>query len=178
MAGAMGHTGELSPADREFFEEFCCRSQRAVWLAGRRVLEDDDLAWDAAQITLLKLARKVGLLRQMSAVEQDAYTYVAARNNALNLLRREQRFRHLPLDEVRLAGQDAPPEGELTELLAELPVKYREVLVLSVIGCLSSREVAEVLGISEAAVRKRKSRALDMLRRKMAAKGVGGDGGK
>lgn len=178
MAGVMGGPGELTPADREFFEEFCRYNQRAVWLVGRRVLEDDELAWDAAQITLLKLARKVGLLRQMSAVEQDAYTYVAARNNALNLRRREQRFRHLPLDEVRLAGQEEPPEGELTELLGELPVKYREVLVLSVIRCLSSREVADVLGISEAAVRKRKSRALDMLRRKMAAKGVAGDGGK
>ena len=63
---------------------------------------------------------------------------------------------------------------ELEKLIAALPSKLREPLVLSTIEEMSPREVAETLGINEAAVRSRVFRARQILKEKLAWL-IGGD---
>jgi len=53
-------------------------------------------------------------------------------------------------------------------LIAALPAKLRDPLVLSALEEMSPREVAETLGINEAAVRSRVFRARQMLKEKLA----------
>ena len=60
---------------------------------------------------------------------------------------------------------------ELEKLIAALPSKLREPLVLSTIEEMSPREVAETLRINEAAVRSRIFRARQILKEKLAATG-------
>jgi RNA polymerase sigma-70 factor, ECF subfamily len=50
-------------------------------------------------------------------------------------------------------------------VLAALPGRYRRIVVLHEVEGLSTREVAEVTGISEANVKTRRHRARTMLRR-------------
>jgi RNA polymerase sigma-70 factor (ECF subfamily) len=57
----------------------------------------------------------------------------------------------------------------LEQLIASLPRKLREVLVLSTVEEMSSAEVAAGLGIPEASVRTRLRRARELLRGKLAA---------
>lgn len=67
------------------------------------------------------------------------------------------------------SGMSAPEEGvdaSADEILAALPAPYREVLRDRFVEERSTRETAEHLGISEANVRKRQQRGLDLLRRK------------
>ena len=52
-------------------------------------------------------------------------------------------------------------------MIAHLPKQYRDVLHDRFVEERSTRETAEHLGISEANVRKRQQRALDLLRRNM-----------
>jgi RNA polymerase sigma-70 factor (ECF subfamily) len=56
----------------------------------------------------------------------------------------------------------------LEKLIAALPVKLREPLILSTIEEMSPREVAGTLGINEAAVRSRVFRARQILKEKLA----------
>jgi RNA polymerase sigma-70 factor (ECF subfamily) len=56
----------------------------------------------------------------------------------------------------------------LEKLIAALPAKLRAPLVLSALEEMSPREVAETLGINEAAVRSRVFRARQMLKEKLA----------
>jgi RNA polymerase sigma-70 factor, ECF subfamily len=60
--------------------------------------------------------------------------------------------------------------GLLYSLIATLPTKLRDPLVLSTLEELSPRDVAEVLGINEAAVRSRVFRARQILKEKLAAR--------
>jgi RNA polymerase sigma-70 factor (ECF subfamily) len=55
--------------------------------------------------------------------------------------------------------------GRVQEALARLPEHYREVLVLRFLEELSTSEMAAVMGITEAAVKTRQTRALDRLGR-------------
>ena len=63
--------------------------------------------------------------------------------------------------------------AKLQRLIAALPEKLREPLVLSTIEEMSPRKVAATLGINEAAVRSRVFRARQILREKMAGRVVG-----
>jgi RNA polymerase sigma-70 factor, ECF subfamily len=57
----------------------------------------------------------------------------------------------------------------LQRLIAALPEDLRHPLVLSAIDELNSRQIGEMLGITESSVRGRIMRARDILRQKMAA---------
>ncbi len=60
--------------------------------------------------------------------------------------------------------------GLLEKLIATLPEKLRNPLILSTVEEMSPGDIAEVLGINEAAVRSRLFRARQMLREKLAAR--------
>ena len=58
---------------------------------------------------------------------------------------------------------------QVQRLVATLPDELRQALVLSAVGELNSRQVGEVLGISESSVRGRIFRARQILKNKLAA---------
>jgi len=62
---------------------------------------------------------------------------------------------------------EAELKAQIREALAKLSERDREILVLRNLEMLSSSEIASMLGISEAAVRTRLTRALDRLSRKI-----------
>ena len=94
--------------------------------------------------------------------------------------------RHRPLDgegaevAIQLAADPAPEPGEAlvidereraaSELIAALPDESREVLLLFYREDQSSQQVASLLGLSDAAVRKRLSRARQSLREDLLAR--------
>jgi RNA polymerase sigma-70 factor (ECF subfamily) len=57
----------------------------------------------------------------------------------------------------------------LERMIAALPRRLRDVLVLSTVEEIAPREIASMLGISEAAVRSRAFRAREILREKLLA---------
>ena len=61
--------------------------------------------------------------------------------------------------------------GALQRMIAGLPRQLRDALVLATVEELSPREVADVLGISEAAVRSRAFRARQILRERLTMPG-------
>ncbi len=77
--------------------------------------------------------------------------------------------RPLPVEQLPDVGREDPEpvDEELWASVADLPEGQRSALVLRYVGGLRHREVAEVLGCSEAAARARVSEALKHLREEM-----------
>jgi len=69
--------------------------------------------------------------------------------------------------DVRMLGTEA--SAAIGKLIAALPEKLRQPLILSALDEMSPREIAGALGISEAAVRSRIFRARQILKEKLAA---------
>jgi RNA polymerase sigma-70 factor (ECF subfamily) len=63
--------------------------------------------------------------------------------------------------------QSSEESAHLERLMAALPKKLREPLILSAVEEMSPREVAATLGINEAAVRSRVFRARKILKEKL-----------
>ncbi len=153
---------ELTALVADLFERY----HDAIFAYLYRLVDDRDLAHDLAQESFLRVFRARKRLPQVE--NQRAWIYRVARNVALNALKRRQRFTWLPWREADLPTTDPIAESEqsisVEQALSALAPKYREPLLLYSHYGLSVREVAQVVGISEGAVKTRLFRAREMFR--------------
>ena len=91
--------------------------------------------------------------------KEQAYLYRMARNLCFDHLRRQK----------RLAQEPPQIPSEQTgyvyiELISPLSQKEQEIVTLKIVGGLTHREIAKVLGLTEHATKKRYERAIQKLR--------------
>lgn len=137
--------------------------------AARIGTEDVD---DAVQEIFLRAYR--GLCRLEDGSKFRAYLCQIARNHCIDRLRSRLGNQTVSLDEVALEpadprGQDDDPSRterlqQLRREVGRLPESQREVLLLFYFERLSYADMAAALGITEAAVNQRLSRARQRLR--------------
>ena len=129
----------------------------------RLYLNDAHLAEDALSETFFKAYLHLSDFRG-SASEKTWLTRIAI--NTCNSMRRGAWFNHvrtmdrLPEQAVPFALADNTLSGEI----ARLPFRLKQVVLLFYYQDLKTREIAELLGISESAVSVRLTRARDKLR--------------
>ena len=154
------------------------RAQEVAWRFSTSVCGHADDAEDAMQEALIKTYRYVGRIREPGAFRPWLYRTV---RNACLMGRRKrvgEPTRLQSLDDV-LPGTDGPARPEmpdqgknpeqladnarlrrrLRKALGRLPVPYRTIVFLREMEGLSTREVANVMGISEDSVKTRLHRA-------------------
>jgi RNA polymerase sigma-70 factor (ECF subfamily) len=166
----------------EALENLVQQHARLVYRIAYAVLRHHHDAEDATQETFLRVLR---YSRKLAGVE-DHKTWLAriAWRVALDRNRQLGRKREMPLSDPEqplpeVASSDAAADealqgaqvSDVLELMiASLPEKLRQPLILSTIEEMSPREVAATLGINEAAVRSRVFRARQILREKLAGR--------
>jgi RNA polymerase sigma-70 factor (ECF subfamily) len=167
----------------EALENLVQQHARLVYRIAYAVLRHHHDAEDATQETFLRVLR---YSRKLAGVE-DHKTWLAriAWRVAIDRNRQLGRKREMPLYDPEqplpeVASSDAAADealqgaqvSDVLELMiASLPEKLRQPLILSTIEEMSPREVAATLGINEAAVRSRVFRARQILREKLAGRG-------
>jgi RNA polymerase sigma-70 factor, ECF subfamily len=182
-----GNTDAGCPTSRRYcetwesvLEALVREHSRLVYRIAYSVLRRHHDAEDAAQETFMRVLR----YRSKLAAVRDAKTWLARIAWRVAVDRSRQRGR---VEEVALENPEKPsPEiasGEdsaeqtvqateisatLEKLIAALPPKLREPLILSTVEEMSPRDVAETLEINEAAVRSRVFRARQILKEKLA----------
>lgn len=153
-----------------------------VYALCRRMLADPDEAADATQEVFVRVMRSVFGFRGESAF--GTWLHRVTVNVCLTALRKRSRARAsgmvaggtpfaLPGDEIELTTSDAPDDLAVTadlaarseQALAALPEDARAVVVLRDIEGLSTKEVADLLGVTENVVKVRLHRAHTRLRR-------------
>lgn len=131
-------------------------------------LGDRDVAEDLTQTTFERALRAWSRFDPNRGSERT-WLVAIARNTLIDHLRRAARAPVGPLDEqslseASLADEDRSESPELTDALAQLPERERELLALRYGGDLSSPEIAKLVGLSLANVQQINSRALRKLR--------------
>ena len=184
LAEALDQIRNESPAT---VETALAQLQQTVFNFSMKVCGHREDAEDTAQETLLRTAPQ--LKRFDSPQALAVWLYKVARSRCLMSRRRSKfdRHPHLSLDDVlpdradleaQLAHRGPGPEqqllrkesaGELARAVLRVPPLYRQVLVLHDMEELSSKEVAQVMGIAEGTVRVRLHRARAFLRNQLVA---------
>jgi RNA polymerase sigma-70 factor, ECF subfamily len=172
---------EQSQADHEdtALEALVHGHARLVYRIAYAVLRSHHDAEDATQETFVRVLRYRSKLHRVedprSWLARIAWRVAVDRNRRSRLTREVDVEDHeMPLAEAVSTGisadvvvHGAQVSAALEKLIAALPAKLREPLILSTIEEMSPREVAATLGINEAAVRSRVFRARQILREKL-----------
>jgi RNA polymerase sigma-70 factor, ECF subfamily len=161
----------------ERFEEMVARQARFMFQVAFGLLRNRQDAEDAVQEAFLKLYRGEAWLRMEN---EKGFLARTVWRVALDHLPRAAE-RTVDVAEIQLAAsglsgrspeQSAVDEDEralLRRLIDGLPEELRQPLVLSSVEEMTSREVAEAMGIPEGTVRTRVMRARTELRRRFVA---------
>ncbi len=146
------------------------RHQRALYLFCYRLLGDQEGARDVMQEMWLRV---VGLRDAGRVANPTAFLYRIARNLSLDHLKRQRRQSGRLASFHRLHEHqhtaDASMEEAVQGALDTIPLKYREVLILRYYSGYRYEEIAEMMNLSVGAVTMRHKRALERMRRAIAA---------
>lgn len=145
---------------QEEYKEEARRLRPQLLQTARRYLNEDD-AEDTVQDVLLRLWQMVDTLR----IPIDALATVLVRNFCVDRLRRQRPSQALT------ASCEQPEETEtderierVLEMIGTLPTLQQTILRLRHIEGMGMKEIAELTGSSEVAVRKTLSRARQTLK--------------
>jgi RNA polymerase sigma-70 factor (ECF subfamily) len=177
---------KAAAGDREAMEVLLMRAQEVAYRFSVTVCGHADDAEDVMQEALIKTYRYAGRIREPEAFRP--WLYRTVRNACLmrRRLRVDEPRALLSLDELMptpdgVRGLEARDPGKdpeqivvntrlrrrLAEALQSLPPAHRTVVFLREMEGLSTREVSDVLGISEANVKTRLHRARLFLQQKL-----------
>ena len=162
--------------DKPAFEELFRSFFPGLVLFARKYVPDEDTAKEIAHNVFLNLWEKREKVDTSSSLK--SYLFTSVHNRCLNFIRDQKKFdrdeTHFQrLDSTEFAdGTDRLEEQELEQriydALQALPEKCREVFTLNRFEGLKYSEIAEKLNISVKTVEAHISKALKILREKLA----------
>ncbi len=174
-----GHEHSQDRSRDEALEDLVRQHSRLVYRIAYAALRSHHDAEDATQETFLRVLRYSHKL----ATVENPKTWLAriAWRVAVDRSQQRGRRREIPIEDPERPTNEMPSWDASAEeavhgsqvgallgpLIAALPQKLREPLILSTVDEMSPREVAATLGISEAAVRSRVFRARQILKEKL-----------
>jgi RNA polymerase sigma factor (sigma-70 family) len=163
--------------DESTFAVLMQRHGPLVWRVCRSILHGEQDAEDAFQATFMILVRRAGAIRKGESVGSWLYgvayrVAMRARKNASTRAERARpaaaAAREQTLREVALRDLQAVLNGEIQRL----PEKYRAPFVLCCLEGRGRREAAHELGWKEGTVSSRIAQARELLRNRLAQRGV------
>ena len=163
----------VARGDESALAELYDRLGRVAYGLAFRVLRDDRLAEDAVQDAFLGVWRTAAGFRAERA-KASTWVLTLVHRRAVDLVRREERRRTEPLDDVTRdaattgSAEDAAWLGferaRVQEALRELPDAQREAIELAYYGGYSQSELAERLGLPLGTIKSRMFAGLARLR--------------
>lgn len=172
------HLPRAQQGDRAAFGRIVAASQNSVTAIALSIVRDVPTSQDIAQDAFINAWNNLSRLRNSSSFLP--WLRQITRNLARDHLRRrisEKRYGG-DMDDILAVVADPTPdhperlhrqheESIVAELIDELPEETREILLIYYREGQSSKQVAALLGMQDAAVRKRLQRARDSMRREL-----------
>lgn len=128
------------------------------------ILSNPEDAKDAVQETFLKYITKAPEFNDEE--HKKAWLIKVATNISKNMLMFHLRRETINLNDIENIGINEE-DFETFELIMNLPTKHKIVMTLYYIEGYRSKEIAEIIGISEEAVRKRLQKGRELLKREI-----------
>jgi RNA polymerase sigma-70 factor (ECF subfamily) len=150
--------------DKNKFELLYVTYRKLMFYVANRILNDERLAEDAVHQTFLKILENFDKVGEISCHKTKSYIVTMVRNTAINLYNQRKRRTTITLEDVEYCITTEPISvaedlDHLARAVLKLPVIYKDVLTLKYVQEFSNEEIAQMLDISEATVRKRLERA-------------------
>lgn len=179
-------TDDLSRQMEELYRQY----RSPMFRVALAVLRDEGLAEDAVQQAFLKIFQNFENIDWTDCNKTRSFIVILVRNTAIDLYRRRKKEKIISFEDLErpLPDWDAPVDeqiisslegAEAARLLGELDEKYRSLLILRYYHGYRNKEIAKLLGMTQAQVALGLHRGKERLRRKLEGdrEGVGDDPG-
>lgn len=142
-----------------------------IYLFMRRLGHSRQASEDLTQDSFLQAWQHIGQLRSGKAL--NSWLYRIAANSSKLYWRRHKADKQAAIEGFEVPDADGTEGdkagsseqfGQLRDIVAKLPIKFRQVVVLHYMQHLTIAEAAEALGIREGTFKSRLNRALKFLR--------------
>lgn len=166
-----------SASDRAKFEQLYNKYRGLMHYVANKILLNEQDAEDAvhqAFLAIIKNASKIFSKNfDVKCPETRALVVIIVERKAIDLLRARSRRPEAELDED-IAGWDIPlpGDGPLSDAMAKLPARYREVLMLRFDIGYTTKEIAQLFGTKQETVQRLIGRAKEALREHLEQEGV------
>ena len=166
-----------SAEDKSKFERLYYDYRKLMKHIATEMLNDEFLAEDAVHEAFIKLTRHISGVDESDSHKTKAFIVIIIKSVCLDMLRKDKQDKSFSLEEIDRMGyvdDDSFKKIEVEDVysvISSLSDTYREIIELKVVHNLSDKDIADVLGISNAVVRKRLQRAREILRVKLAERG-------
>lgn len=132
-----------------------------MYISACRVLNDPMLAEDAIHDTFIALARNIDKIQDVDSVSTVSYVTKAAKNTALNMIRKNQQETVLPIGDIDEVFDESMLDmicsketfNTIVNSIMGLDEKYRDVLSLYYLNELTVSEIAGALSRKETTVK-------------------------
>ena len=164
-----------TPQDKTLFEQVYYTYRKQMYFVAKSILEDNFLAEDAVQEAFLGIAKQIMLLRDMPERHRKLYVLTAAKNAAINLYKKEDKYKnnYAGYDKVNMDYlSDETMNTQISRencqtilaVISELSPFQRDILTMRYANNWNCVQIAVALGRKPATVRKELSRARRALR--------------
>ena len=163
--------------DKSKFERLYEDYKQLMKHTANDMLHDEFLAEDAAHEAFIKLTRYIKGIDEENRHKTQAFLVIIIKSVCLDMLRKDKKDKSFSCEEIENFGyvdDDSFKKIEVEDIysvISSLSDTYREIIELKVVHNLTDKEIADVLGISNSAVRKRLQRAREILKVKLAERG-------
>lgn len=155
----------IEEEQRNDFEAMYTRYCQLLYQVAFDILQDRYLAEDAVSETFWKAAKHYSKVTEPVSGKTRRFLVIICERTAIDLYRKRKKQQVLSLDELEYEQSDGSvtilpeEEGTLAAAMARLPKTYREIILLRYSFGYSVKEMAKLLGFSEAKVYKCITRA-------------------
>ena len=163
---------ELQQGNPEAVNQIVDRYSKPLFAFIMRMVDDQATAEDIFQDTWVRVVRNIGSFRGDSKF--STWLFQISLNLCRNLMRSKARRSFVGIEEVSDLAEDPEVDGmqilqaqKVRRLVASLPPKMREVIVLRYYHEKTDVEIAEVTGLPPGTVKSRIHRATELLRIKI-----------
>lgn len=149
-----------TPVERSKFEQVYMQYKGLMYAAAFSILGNELDAEDAVHHAFVKIAENISKISEPECPKTKGYVVTIVENTAINIYRKKKRHPSLSLDEegpwlaVEYSGGN-----ELARCMAQLPGRYRQILLLKYHHGYSTKEIAKMLGLTAANAAKLEQRA-------------------
>ena len=140
-----------------------------LYRTGIMILGNPQDVQDVLQEVMLKVLQKMPEFHDSE--HEKAWLLRVTINLCKDMLRFRFRHQYIQIDELEIEAVDTDDRQLLQEII-QLPSSWRIVLILHYVEGYSLKEIADILSVSENAVKKRMQRAKKALRAKLEEGGI------
>ena len=159
--------------DKTKFTQLYDTYRNVMFSVAYRILQNPQDVEDAVHQAFVSILQNLNKIKAVDAPATKAYVMIIAERKAIDMLRMNSRC--VSSDEIEtMPGIDIPLPGDhgLADAMAQLPAKYRQLLLLRFDQGYTTKEIAQLLEMEPDTVQKSIWRAKQMLKKALSDGGA------